>query len=168
MLRKDFTVSPADVCDARLMGADAVLLIVAALDDAELRRASRRWPPSLGLDALVEVHDEAELDRALVAGATLVGVNQRDLATFDVDPDRAERLAAADPRRRGRGGRVGHRADADDAARLAAPATRRCWSARPWSGRGRPRRPRLAGHSVGHRVAAPCRRRTRVAGAGRR
>lgn len=96
VLRKDFTVAPADVCDARLMGADAVLLIVAALSDDELddlATVARR----LGLDALVEVHDQRELDRALAAGARLIGVNQRDLATFEVDPVGAEKLAASIP-----------------------------------------------------------------------
>lgn len=96
VLRKDFTVSPADVCDARLMGADAVLLIVAALDDAELRDF-RVLAGEVGLDALVEIHDEAELDRALAAGATLIGVNQRDLFTFQVDHARALRVAQAIP-----------------------------------------------------------------------
>jgi len=96
VLRKDFTVSAADVCDARLIGADAVLLIVAALDDAELRRFLE-LAADVGIDALVEVHDQPELDRALAAGATLVGVNQRDLSTFRVDHERAERLAAAIP-----------------------------------------------------------------------
>jgi indole-3-glycerol phosphate synthase len=96
VLRKDFTVTEADVADARLMGADAVLLIVAALDDDELGRLlalARR----LDLEVLVEVHDEAELDRALAAGAELVGVNQRDLRTFAVDADRARRLAGRIP-----------------------------------------------------------------------
>ena len=96
VLRKDFTVSPSDVCDARLMGADAVLLIVAALGDEELASlhdlASR-----LGIDALVEVHDEAELERAMALAPRLVGVNQRDLATFALDPERAARLAAQIP-----------------------------------------------------------------------
>ncbi|HEX3946741.1 MAG TPA: indole-3-glycerol-phosphate synthase, partial [Acidimicrobiales bacterium] len=96
VLRKDFTVGAADVCDARLMGADAVLLIVAALDQRELTELAA-LADRLGLDALVEVHDRAELDRALDAGARLVGVNQRDLATFAVDPARAEQLAAAIP-----------------------------------------------------------------------
>jgi indole-3-glycerol phosphate synthase len=91
VLRKDFTVAAADVCDARLMGADAVLLIVAALDDAELRDF-HALAAELHLDALVEVHDEAELDRALAAGAHLLGVNQRDLVTFDVDANRAVRV----------------------------------------------------------------------------
>jgi indole-3-glycerol phosphate synthase len=96
VLRKDFTVGPADVCDARIMGADAVLLIAAALDDAEL--ADLHWlAGELGLDALVEVHDEAELERALAVGATLVGVNQRDLVTFEVDHDRAVRVGKAMP-----------------------------------------------------------------------
>ncbi len=90
-LRKDFTVSAADVCDARIMGADAVLLIAAALPPsqlAELVALARQ----LGLDSLVEVHGEDELEAALAAGARLVGVNQRDLATFEVDRGRAERL----------------------------------------------------------------------------
>jgi len=96
VLRKDFTVAEADVCDARLMGADAVLLIVAALDDAELR-AFRLLAGELELAALVEVHDQAEVDRALAAGADLVGVNQRDLMTFSVDTRRAVDLAAVLP-----------------------------------------------------------------------
>jgi indole-3-glycerol phosphate synthase len=95
-LRKDFTVAPADVCDARIMGADAVLLIVAALDDAELAEM-HALAGDVGLDALVEVHDEAELERALAVGATLVGVNQRDLVTFEVDHDRAVRVGKAMP-----------------------------------------------------------------------
>ncbi|MGH9181172.1 MAG: indole-3-glycerol phosphate synthase TrpC, partial [Acidimicrobiales bacterium] len=96
LLRKDFTVSERDVCDARLMGADAVLLIVAALDDAELA-GFLALAAEVGMDALVEVHDEAEAERALSAGARLVGVNQRDLATFVVDGARATRLAAVLP-----------------------------------------------------------------------
>jgi indole-3-glycerol phosphate synthase len=96
VLRKDFTVDPRDVCDARLMGADAVLLIAAALDDAELADF-HALAIELGLDALVEIHDEAELDRALAVGAALVGVNQRDLVTFDVDTDRAVRMAPQMP-----------------------------------------------------------------------
>lgn len=91
ILRKDFTVDERDVVEARTMGADAVLLIVAALDDDELVRFLAR-AGELGLDALVEVHDEMELGRALAAGATLVGVNQRDLTTFAVDHDLAARL----------------------------------------------------------------------------
>ncbi|MHB1584187.1 MAG: indole-3-glycerol phosphate synthase TrpC [Acidimicrobiales bacterium] len=96
VLRKDFTVGPADVCDARLMGADAVLLIVAALGPGELRDLLAT-ADELALDALVEVHDEAELELAVTVGARVVGVNQRDLRTFTVDPDRAIALAARIP-----------------------------------------------------------------------
>ena len=96
VLRKDFTVGAADVCDARLMGADAVLLIVAALSDEELV-TFLSLAQELSLDALVEVHDEAELERALDAGAELVGVNQRDLQTFAVDHERAARLVESIP-----------------------------------------------------------------------
>ena len=96
VLRKDFTIDARDVCDARIMGADAVLLIAAALDDSELGDFSA-LATELGLDALVEVHDEAELERALAVGAGLVGVNQRDLLTFEVDTARATRVAAAIP-----------------------------------------------------------------------
>ncbi|MBI2709076.1 MAG: indole-3-glycerol phosphate synthase TrpC [Actinobacteria bacterium] len=96
VLRKDFTVGPLDVLDARAMGADAVLLIVAALGDGELAEL-HTLAREVGLDALVEVHDEAELERALDVGATLIGVNQRDLVTFEVDTQRAVRVAAALP-----------------------------------------------------------------------
>jgi indole-3-glycerol phosphate synthase len=96
VLRKDFTVSPLDVADARIMGADAVLLIAAALDDAELRDLLA-LARELALDALVEIHDEAELDRAMAVGADLVGVNQRDLVTFEVDTARAVRIAPQMP-----------------------------------------------------------------------
>ena len=96
VLRKDFTVGEADVADARLMGADAVLLIVAALDDDELA-ACTALAERLGLAALVEVHDGDELGRALAAGSRLVGVNQRDLRTFEVDHERACSLAGRIP-----------------------------------------------------------------------
>jgi indole-3-glycerol phosphate synthase len=96
VLRKDFTVSELDVADARLMGASGVLLIVAALSRAELR-AFLEVADALGIDALVEVHDHRELEVALAAGALLVGVNQRDLATFEVDRTKAATLAAEIP-----------------------------------------------------------------------
>ena len=118
VLRKDFTVSPADVCDARIMGADAVLLIAAALDDDELSDL-HTLALDIGLDALVEVHDEAELDRALAAGAHLVGVNQRDLVTFEVDDERAVRVGAVIPPTVVRVAESGVRGP-DDAAALAA------------------------------------------------
>ena len=96
VLRKDFTVCPADVCDARIMGADAVLLIAAALDDDELGEL-HTLALDVGLDVLVEVHDEAELERAVAVGASLIGVNQRDLVTFEVDAARAVRVGRAMP-----------------------------------------------------------------------
>lgn len=96
VLRKDFTVDVRDVVDARAMGADCVLVIVAALDDNELT-AMLDLAADLEIDVLVEVHDEAELDRAIDADAKLIGVNQRDLHTFAVDTDRAERVARRIP-----------------------------------------------------------------------
>ena len=96
VLRKDFTVHPHDVLDARIMGADCVLLIVAALDDRELHEF-HSLAREVGLDVLVEIHDEAELERALAVGATLIGVNQRDLVTFEVDTERAVRMAPQMP-----------------------------------------------------------------------
>ena len=118
ILRKDFTVSEADVYDARAMGADAVLLIVAALSQAELS-ALRLLAHQLDMAALVEVHDDDELQRAVDAGVKLVGVNQRDLRTFEVDIGRAERLAEAMPPGIVKVAESGIR-DADDVSRLAA------------------------------------------------
>ena len=96
VIRKDFTVSEFDVVDARLMGADCVLLIAAALTDNELSRFFD-LAVHIGLDVLVETHDEHELERALNVGANIVGVNQRDLITFEVDHARAERMASLIP-----------------------------------------------------------------------
>ena len=96
VLRKDFTVDERDVVDARIMGADCVLLIAAALDTAELR-AFHDLATSVGLDVLVEIHDEDELEIALDAGASIIGVNQRDLVTFRVDHERAVRMAGVIP-----------------------------------------------------------------------
>ncbi len=96
VLRKDFMVDPWQVEEARANGADAILLIVAALDDwtlAELETAAL----ALGMDVLIEVHDEAELDRALRLRSRLLGVNNRDLRTFETDPRRAWALAAKVP-----------------------------------------------------------------------
>jgi indole-3-glycerol phosphate synthase len=96
VLRKDFILDPYQVYEARAAGADALLLIVAALDDralGELLTLTRE----LGMQALVEVHDEAELDRALAAGAEIVGVNNRDLHTFVTTLETTERLAARLP-----------------------------------------------------------------------
>ena len=96
VLRKDFTVSELDVCDARIMGADCVLLIAAALSQPELV-AFHQLAIEIGLDVLVETHDETEVERALLAGATMIGVNQRDLVTFQVDHERAVRMASVIP-----------------------------------------------------------------------
>ena len=117
VIRKDFTVDPRDVVDARIMGADCVLLIAAALDDAELRDF-HTLAEEVGLDALIEIHDEAELGRALAVNGDLIGVNQRDLVTFQVDQQRALRLAPQIPSGVVRVAESGVR-DAGDAARLA-------------------------------------------------
>lgn len=95
-LRKDFMVDPFQVLEARANGADAILLIVAALTDVELRTLrdeARRYE----LDVLCEVHDAEELERALPLGCECVGVNSRDLRTFEVSLDRACELAARLP-----------------------------------------------------------------------
>lgn len=119
VLRKDFTVALHDVYDARIMGADAVLLIVAALDDGELAKFADA-AAQVGLTALFEIHDEAELDRALAADAQVIGVNQRDLVTFQVDQDRAVRMAKAIPADRIRVAESGIRGPQDAAILLQA------------------------------------------------
>jgi indole-3-glycerol phosphate synthase len=96
LLRKDFTVSENDVIDAAQMGASTVLLIVAALSDEELA-AFVALAHQVGIDALVEVHDHEEALRAVDGGARIIGVNQRDLRTFDVDGDRAASVVDAVP-----------------------------------------------------------------------
>jgi indole-3-glycerol phosphate synthase len=116
VLRKDFTVSELDVCDARIMGADCVLLIAAALSQPELL-AFHQLAVEIGLDVLVETHDESEVERALLVGATTIGVNQRDLVTFQVDHERAVRMAAEIPNGVVKIAESGVR-DADDAQSL--------------------------------------------------
>ena len=96
VLRKDFMVDPWQVAEARAHGADAILLIVAALDDRELADLEAAALDA-GMDVLVEVHDEAELDRALRLRSTLIGVNNRDLKSFTTDATRAWSLAARVP-----------------------------------------------------------------------
>ena len=93
LLRKDFIIDARQILEAVDWGADAILLIVAILSDAQLAHF-HELATQAGLAALVEVHDEAELDRALAAGAQLIGVNNRDLKTFKVDLGTTERLAA--------------------------------------------------------------------------
>jgi indole-3-glycerol phosphate synthase len=96
VLRKDFVIDPYQIVEARAAGADAVLLIVAALGDRELgdllAEAHR-----LRLDALVETHDSEEVRRALAAGATIIGINHRDLRTFDMNMDLAVNLRPSIP-----------------------------------------------------------------------
>ena len=97
VLRKDFLVDAWQVAESRALGADAVLVILAMVDDglaADLLSEATRF----GMDALVEVHDEGEMERAAALGAALVGINNRDLRTFAVDLAATERLAPAAPR----------------------------------------------------------------------
>jgi len=97
LLRKDFIVDEYQLFEARANGADAVLLIVAALAQTELV-ALQRMAAELGLATLVEVHDEQELVRAVDGGARVIGVNNRNLRTLAVDVNASDRLAAALPR----------------------------------------------------------------------
>ncbi len=99
ILRKDFMVDRYQVLEARAAGADAILIIVSALADAEIT-ALLAAAREAGVEALVEVHDRAELDRALALGAAIVGVNNRDLRTFTIDRELAIRLRALVPRDR--------------------------------------------------------------------
>lgn len=91
VLRKDFIVDEFQIIQARALGADAVLLIVSALTDGQLARFTS-LTRSAGMSALVETHDESEIKRALKAGAKIIGVNNRNLKTFDVDFDNTLRL----------------------------------------------------------------------------
>ena len=93
LLRKDFIIAECQILEAIEWGADAILLIVAILDDVRLKRF-HDLAVEAGLAVLVEVHDAAELDRAMAIGANLIGVNNRDLKSFTVDLTTTERLAA--------------------------------------------------------------------------
>jgi indole-3-glycerol phosphate synthase len=118
ILRKDFVVDRYQIVEARAAGADAVLLIVAALDDPELA-ALLAAAREVGLDALVEAHDEDEVARALAVGASIVGINNRDLKTFKVDRELAARMRPRVPADRVIVAESGIR-DAADVARLRA------------------------------------------------
>ncbi len=96
LLRKDFIIDPFQIEEAARAGADAILLIVAALSDRELA-SLHRMSREAGLDALVEVHDGEELERAVGAGAEIIGVNNRDLRDFSVDLERTGRLMGQMP-----------------------------------------------------------------------
>jgi indole-3-glycerol phosphate synthase len=100
LLRKDFIIDPIQIYEAAITGAEAVLLIVAALDKTLLKDLRSLVEDELGLDALVEVHSSEELHRALDADAKMIGVNNRDLRTFRVSLDTSERLIAEAPRDR--------------------------------------------------------------------
>jgi indole-3-glycerol phosphate synthase len=97
LLRKDFTLHEVQIYQAALAGADAVLLIVAALTDQELRHLSATTG-RIGIDCLVEVHDENELNRALGIGASFIGINNRNLDTFELDLGVTERLSSKIPK----------------------------------------------------------------------
>jgi indole-3-glycerol phosphate synthase len=96
VLRKDFTIDEIDVIESAAAGADAILLIAAILTNAQMERF-QSLAEHYGMDSLVEVHDRSELDRALAAGARIIGVNNRDLRTFDVSLETAEQLAPLIP-----------------------------------------------------------------------
>jgi len=96
VLRKDFMVDPWQVAESRAIGADAILIIVAALDDAEMAEIEAA-AIERGMDVLVEVHDEAEMERAARLSSRLIGVNNRDLRTFRTDLATTERLATLVP-----------------------------------------------------------------------
>ncbi len=96
VLRKDFIIDPYQVLEARAYGADALLLIVAALDDANLR-GLLEFSRECGMEPLVEVNNAAEMERAIAAGATVIGVNNRDLRSFTVDLGTTDRLAGMVP-----------------------------------------------------------------------
>ena len=100
LLRKDFITDEIQIYEAASFGADAVLLIAAALDDAALAKLCATAEDKLGLDALVEVHTSQELARAVGAGAKIIGINNRDLGTFQTSLDTSERLIAEAPRDR--------------------------------------------------------------------
>ena len=100
LLRKDFIIDEIQIYEAAVVGADAVLLIAAALDDDALERLLPTAEAELGLDAVVEVHTLAELRRAVSTAARLIGVNNRDLRTFQTSLETSERLIAEAPRDR--------------------------------------------------------------------
>ena len=110
LLRKDFIVDPYQIHEARVYGASAVLLIAALLDDTRLEELAG-LAGRLGLDVLLEVHDEAELTRALTVNEAIIGINNRDLRTFEVSLETTVRLAGLVPRGRllvGESGIRGH------------------------------------------------------------
>ena len=108
ILRKDFTVDPYMIYEARAAGADAILLVVGSVRDKAARPSCYRLADDLDLDAIVEVHRDEELEVALEIDADVIGINNRDLADFSVDIDRTFDLLADVPGGQGRRVRVGH------------------------------------------------------------
>lgn len=98
VLRKDFVFDDYQIYESAVAGADAILLIVSVLDDRQLESLRRVAEDELGMDALVEVHDAHEMDRAASSGATLIGVNNRNLRTFEVSVETSLALAPLAPR----------------------------------------------------------------------
>jgi len=96
LLRKDFMLDPIQIAESAAMGADCVLVIMAMIDD-DTAQSLMDEAAALGLDALVETHDESELERAITLGATLIGINNRDLRTFETSLDTFARLALQVP-----------------------------------------------------------------------
>lgn len=131
VLRKDFIVRPYQIHEARAHGADMLLLIVAALDQPVLESLLERTE-SLGMTALVEVHTEEEADRALKAGASVIGVNARDLKTLEVDRTVFSRIAPGLPSNVIRVAESGVRGTADLLAYAGRGAPTRCSSGRAW------------------------------------
>ena len=97
LLRKDFMLDPIQIAESRAMGADCILVIMGMIDD-DTAKALMDEAEALGMDALVETHDESELDRAINLGATLIGINNRDLRTFETTLNTFERLAPKAPK----------------------------------------------------------------------
>lgn len=116
LLRKDFLIDPYQVVEAKVAGADAVLLIVSALSDSQLAELLQ-VTAEMRLDALVEVHSEREASRAVAAGANIIGVNHRDLKTFEIDMGLTARLRATVPESKILVGESGIRGS-DDVSRL--------------------------------------------------
>ena len=97
LLRKDFMLEPIQIAESRALGADCVLIIMGMIDD-KTAKSLMREAKNLGMDALVETHDESELTRAVALGATLIGINNRDLRTFNTTLDTFARLAPKTPK----------------------------------------------------------------------
>ena len=128
-LRKDFIVDPFQILEARAAGADAILLIVAALTDEDLKSFGlEAW--RMGLDVLCEVHDREELERAARLGFTVIGVNSRDLHTMQVQPETQIELAQWLPREAVRVAESGIRSAVEIAGWLTRDTTRSWWASR--------------------------------------